>query len=99
MLRCFVFTLLLGGTAMAVPLPHDVYVWQRAWTEPLRESLHQHATSFNALAVLAAEVTWKNKQPQITRVALNYTTLRDAKRPIGFALRIGPSAGSFRSND
>lgn len=99
MLRCFVFMLLLWSAAMAAPLPHDVYVWQRAWNDPVREAVVHHATNFETLVVLGAEVTWKGKLPQTTRVALDYNTLRNVHRPIGLALRIGPSAGPFRSND
>ena len=100
MLRCFVFTLLLCCAARsAAPLPHDVYVWQRAWNEPVREAVVRHATNFQTLVVLGAEVTWKDKLPQPTRVALDYAALRNSGRPIGLALRIGSSAGPFRSND
>ena len=100
MLRCLVFTLLLCCAARsAAPLPHDVYVWQRAWNEPVREAVVRHATNFQTLVVLGAEVTWKDKLPQPTRVALDYAALRNSGRPIGLALRIGPSAGPFHSND
>jgi len=98
MLRCFLFVLLCAAVA-AAPLPHDGYVWQRAWNESVREAVTQHATKFQSIVVLGAEVTWKDKQPQITRVAVNYESLRAAERPVGLALRIGPSAGPFRSND
>jgi len=98
MLRCFLFALLCG-TAAAIPLPHDVYVWQRAWNESVREAVASQATNFHSLVALGAEVTWKNKQPQTTRVAVNYEVLRSASRSIGIALRIGPSAGPFKSDD
>src|SRR5213592_1531712 len=57
------------------PLRHEVYVWQRAWTEPVRNAVAQHATNFSALAVLKAEVSWKDKQPQVARVSPDYATL------------------------
>ncbi len=98
MLRCFLFVLLCG-IAAAAPLPHDVYVWQRAWNESVREAVTQHATNFQSIVVLGAEVTWRDRQPQVTRVMVNYDSLRAARRPVGLALRIGPSAGPFRSND
>ena len=74
---------------------HEVYVWQRAWTEPVRNAVEQHGTNFSALAVLKAEVSWKDKKPQVTRVAVDYATLAKTQRPIGIALRIGPYAGPF----
>ena len=77
------------------PVRHEVYVWQRAWAEPVRNAVEQHGTNFSALAVLKAEVSWKDKKPQVTRVPVDYATLAKTKRPIGIALRIGPYAGPF----
>jgi hypothetical protein len=81
------------------PLPHQVYVWQRAWTGPVREAVTQHATNFERLVALAAEVSWRGRQPSLTRVALDYAALAGAKTPVGLALRIGPWPGPFSTND
>lgn len=88
-----------SGLHVSGPFPHEVYVWQRAWNEPVRNAVAQHATNFSALTVLKAEVSWKDKKPQVVRVALDYPTLTRAERPIGIALRIGPFAGPFTRND
>ena len=77
------------------PLRHEVYVWQRAWTEPVRSAVAQHATNFSAVTVLKAEVSWKDKQPQVVRVSPDYATLGGTHQPVGLALRIGPYAGPF----
>ena len=78
------------------PLRQEVYVWQRAWTQPVRDAVSQHATNFAEIAVLKAEISWStNRQPQLTRVAVDYETLAKARRPVGIALRIGPYAGPF----
>ncbi len=77
------------------PLRHEAYVWQRAWSEPVRNAVAQHATNFSALALLKAEVSWKDKKPQVVRVAPDYATLAGTHRPFGIALRIGPYAGPF----
>jgi hypothetical protein len=81
------------------PLPQDVYVWQRAWTGPVRDAIAQHAAAFSNVVVLAAEVSWKQKQPSVVRVAVDYDALRAAKCPMGLALRIGPFAGPFEESD
>ena len=97
------------------PVRHEVYVWQRAWTQPVREAVSQHATNFAEIVPLKAEISWKDKKPQLTRVALDYATLTkisngradlpvglDARQrlpTIGMALRIGPFAGPFTTND
>lgn len=70
-------------------------MWQRAWTPPVREAVTQHGSNFAEIAVLKAEISWKDKQPQLTRVAVDYETLAKARRPVGIALRIGPYAGPF----
>lgn len=81
------------------PLRQDVYVWQRAWTQPVRAAVSQHATNFAEIAVLKAEISWSaNRQPQLTRVAVDYKTLAKARHPVGLALRIGPYAGPI-TND
>ena len=81
------------------PLRQEVYVWQRAWTKPVRDAVTQHATNFAALAVLRAEISWTtNRQPQLTRANVDYETLARLRRPVGFALRIGTYAGPF-TND
>jgi hypothetical protein len=78
------------------PLRHDVYVWQRAWTKPVRDAVTQHATNFAELAVLKAEISWKtNRQPQLARANVDYETLAQAGRPVGITLRIGSYAGPF----
>ena len=89
----------LAGNLHADPLPHDVYVWQRAWNDSVRNAVAGSGTNFNRIVALAAEVTWKSQQPQTTLVPLDAPALRASGRPIGLALRIGPSAGPFRSND
>jgi hypothetical protein len=80
---------------LAGPMPHDVYVWQRAWTAPVLASIAEHATNFATLVPLAAEVTWKRGEPTLVRPELDHATLRSLGRPVGLALRIGPFAGPF----
>ena len=78
-------------------LRHEVYVWQRAWTEPVRKAVEQQGTNFSALAVLKAEVSWKDRKPQVAWVAVDYATLAKTQRQVGLALRIGPYSGPFAS--
>lgn len=80
-------------------LQHEVYVWQRAWTQPVRSAISDHGTNFTALTVLKAEVSWQDKRPQVVRVALDYPSLVKPRRPVGIALRVGPYSGPFTTND
>jgi len=52
-----------------------------------------HATNFAELVVLAAEVTWHEKQPLVIHVPVDYAKMTNTE--IGLALRIGPFAGPF----
>jgi hypothetical protein len=79
------------------PLPHEAYVWQRAWTEPVRSAVQQQGPEFGALIVLQSEIAWEKGRPRIHRVPLDQSSLRATGRPIGLALRIGPYSGPFSS--
>jgi hypothetical protein len=89
----------LSSAGAASPLPQEAYVWQRSWNQPVREAVAQHASNFTSVVVLAAEVTWKGREPQVTHVALDYPTLASANCPVGLALRIGPFPGPFGASD
>jgi hypothetical protein len=80
-------------------LPHEAYVWQRAWTQPVRDGVKAHARDFAGLTVLIAEVAWKDHRPQVVRVPLDYSTLTNAPCPVGLALRIGAYSGPFSTKD
>jgi hypothetical protein len=81
------------------PLTHEAYVWQRAWTAPVRDAIAQHASQFSGLTVLGAEVSWKGKQPQLIRVPLDYSVLTNAPCPVGVAFRIGSCPVLIATNE
>ena len=71
---------------------NEAYVWQRVWNQPVQAAVAAHATNFAELVVLAAEVTWHEKQPLVIHVPVDYAKMTNTE--IGLALRIGPFAGS-----
>ena len=79
-------------------LPQEVYVWQRAWTPPVREAVLTHATNFSETAVLLAEVSWRNETPQVARADVDFPTLAKANGPVGLVLRVGPYNGALSQN-
>ncbi len=83
----------------AGPLPQDVYVWQRAWTGPVREAVGQRGRQFGSLVVLAAEVSWTPDGPRVTHADVDYALLKSLDRPVGIALRIGAYRGAFAEDD
>jgi hypothetical protein len=99
---CVVFPSALANDVAGVKppsLPHEAYVWQRVWNEPVREAVSQHAADFRQLVLLNAEVSWKGRAPHVVHVPLDYVTLRELQRPVGLALRIGPFPGPFTADD
>src|ERR1700760_3608932 len=55
---------LLGADVVAgAPLPSQVYVWQREWTDSVKASVKDHATNFTELAVLAGGGSLGEKKP------------------------------------
>ncbi len=52
---------------------------------------------FTSVVVLGAVVSFQDHFPQVTRVSLNYTALKQSSRPFGIALRIKPYTGPFAS--
>jgi hypothetical protein len=90
------FAALLAGLPLhAASLPQEVYVWQRAWTEPVRRAVADHGAVFSRIVALQAEVTWDQGKPRLARVSADYSALAATGRPIGLALRIGPYSGPF----
>ena len=80
-------------------MAQDAYVWQRAWTDPVREAVRQQGGRFGSVVVLAAEVTWTPAGPKPVRVDVDYEELRRLGRPVGIALRIGAYRGAFDEDD
>ncbi len=74
------------------PLPHEAYVWQRAWTPAVREAVGR-AGNFRSLTVLGAEVDLSSRPPRVVRPAIAWDVLGGLGglkgRPVGIALRIG----------
>lgn len=79
-------------------LAQEAYVWQRAWNEPIREAVSEHAEHFSRIIALSAEVTWSGGQPRLVRVPVDYGALRSTGCAVGLALRIGPFAGTFAAD-
>ncbi len=80
-------------------LPHEAYVWQRAWNEPVRDAVARHAVQLSGLTVLSAEVSWRDRRPQVLRVPLDFAVLTNAPCAIGLALRIGPCPIGLSTNE
>jgi hypothetical protein len=72
-------------------ISHSAYVWQRAWSDPVRRAFEGRARALGAgTVVLAAEIGWRDGAPEHVEVALDHALIAAAGGPVGLALRIGP---------
>ncbi len=83
----------------ALPFNQEVYIWQRAWTPPVRQAVTDYCGTFSNVVALAAEVSWSRGKPEVVRVPVDFGALTLIRKPIGLALRIGPFSGPFATND
>lgn len=63
------------------------------------ESVQGRASSFSTVVLLAAEVTWHERQPRVIRVPIPWKALPSPPATVGLALRIGPFGGPFARDD
>lgn len=79
------------------PLSREVYVWQRAHTGAVTDSVRARSSDFDRLVVLAAEISWADGHAQIVRVPADAVAL-GAAREIGLAIRINAFSGPFSAD-
>ena len=84
-----------AGPRKSGPFPHELYVWQRQWTEGVESAVARSAPETAGFTVLAAEVSFPSGAPRVAHVQVDWSALKASGRPVGLALRIGPWAGSF----
>src|SRR5690349_24935290 len=72
------------GTPNA-PLPHDVYIWQRAWTPPVIAAAQRSADLVRAWRVLVAEA---DRSGRWTRARVSWEALAATGRPVVAVFRI-----------
>ncbi|HEY9249795.1 MAG TPA: DUF3142 domain-containing protein [Rariglobus sp.] len=81
----------------SAPLAREIYVWQRAHTGAVADSVRARASAFDHVVILAAEISWPAGRPRIVRVPLDVAALKTASS-LGFALRINAYSGSFAAD-
>lgn len=82
-------------TTPSSPLHHDIYVWQRAWTDDVRDGLEQSRTSIDRHVVFAGQINVANQGSKPVRPAIDYAALKQLQRPVGLAIRVEPFFGAF----
>jgi len=84
-------------TAPAAPtLRQEVYVWQRAWTDDVKDAVTAHGGAFARVVVLGAQISWdKPAEPHVFHVAVDWRRLKSAAQQVGVGIRIGAYTGAF----
>jgi hypothetical protein len=88
-----------GDVTDNTSLQQEAYVWQRNWDVPVTQAIEQSRHTLAGYCVLAAEVSWSGSVPRVAKANIDFSALKRAGKPIGLALRIGPYAGAFCSDD
>ena len=81
------------------PLRQEAYLWQRAWSDPVRNALADHGSDFSRIVILSAQLSWERDadglpKPRIFKVAPDWWQLQKTPQ-VGLALRISEFHGDF----
>ena len=71
--------------ATAALLPHDAYVWQRAWTPPVISSVSRSSDIVRAWRLLVAEADASGRW---TAVGIPWSDVQATKKPVIGVIRI-----------
>lgn len=71
--------------ATVTPLPHDAYVWQRAWTPPVISSVSRSADIVRAWRLLLAEADASGRWATVN---IPWSDVRAAQKPVIGVIRI-----------
>lgn len=82
------------GTVPA--LPSQAFVWQRVWHPSVADAVRK-ATTFEALHVLAAELSFRKGEPEVITVEPDWPSLQQSGRAVGAVLRLHPSVATSPS--
>ena len=77
-----------GEDVARAPLVHEAYVWQRAWTAPVRDAVAEAPRELSGLRVLALEIA---ADGTASWPAVAIDALRASRRPITAVVRIDGS--------
>lgn len=72
-------------SSRGTPLPHDAYIWQRAWTPAVTTAAQRSGDLVRSWRVLVAEA---DRSGRWTRVAVAWDALRATERPVVAVVRI-----------
>jgi len=81
------------------PISHEAYVWQRVWTDEVRQAVEASREDLSRLVVLAAEVSWQDGRFAPARVEPDLAFLTETDTPVSLAIRIGAVSGGITTAD
>lgn len=93
-LLVFLLSLLVGArsvAAVAPPIDHQAYIWQRVWTDELATATQAMAADFAGYRVLIAEA----EDEAVHAFAVDWSALAAARRPVVLVLRIPGAQPAF----
>jgi hypothetical protein len=86
-------------TIVSGPLPQRGYLWQRAWNPAVMAAVQEAGKHMDGMVIIGAEIVWNGSTPETIRGNIDWTTLKNARKPIALALRVAPYPGPFSRDD
>lgn len=87
---------LISGCTEPPALQHQVYIWQRQWTQQHPAALAQSKTDFNALRVLALQIDFPEGTYLWQQTRVDLAALEQDGRPVIVVVRIDGSISELK---
>ena len=75
-------------------LADSLYIWNRAWNEPVLEGIEESTSQTSGYVVLAAQLDWEADKFNVTEVNCDYASLKQSGKAVGVAIRVGTGSRS-----
>ena len=86
-------------TTASGPLPQRGYLWQRAWNPAVQAAVHEADKRMDGMVIIGAEILWNGSTPTTNRANIDWSTLKNAQKPMALVLRVAPYPGPFSEED
>ena len=86
-------------TTVSGHLPQRGYLWQRAWNPAVIAAMQEAGKRMDGMVIIGAEIVWNGSTPETIRGNIDWTALKNARKPIALALRVAPYPGPFSRDD
>ncbi len=83
----------------AKPLPQRGYLWQRYWSDSVKEAVRNADAKTDGVVVLGAEIAWEGPTARTVSANIDWAELSKLSKPCSIGVRVAPFSGSFQAGD